>query len=117
MPELPEIETVKLQLQKVLPGKKIESVSVRVKKSFQGNEKLIVGKKVIGVKRLAKVLLIDLEGEMDVAIHFKMTGQLVFVPKTERESRRVEESPRRKSFLNILLSCINSIDYLRRCQL
>jgi len=89
MPELPEIETVKLQLQKVLIGKKIVSVSVRVRKSFQGDEKLIIGKKVLGIRRKAKLLLINLQDDITVAIHFKMTGQLVYQP--ECKSERVEE--------------------------
>lgn len=80
MPELPEIETVRLQLQKVLPGKVIENIEVLNSKSFQGNPKLIIGKRILGVGRKAKLLLIDMEGEADLAIHFKMTGQLVWVP-------------------------------------
>ena len=47
MPELPEIETVRLQLQKVLPGKKIVKVKVLSKKSFLGEAKLIEGKTVV----------------------------------------------------------------------
>ncbi|HBC73179.1 MAG: Formamidopyrimidine-DNA glycosylase [Candidatus Amesbacteria bacterium GW2011_GWB1_47_19] len=80
MPELPEIETIRMQLRKVLPGKIINKIEVLKPKSFQGKKELVEGKRVVGVKRLAKVLLIDLEGDIDIAIHFKMTGQLVWVP-------------------------------------
>jgi formamidopyrimidine-DNA glycosylase len=78
MPELPEIETVKLQLEKVLVGKTLEQVEVINQKSWQGNPKGVEGKKIVGIRRMAKVLLIDLEGEMTMAFHFKMSGQLVF---------------------------------------
>ncbi len=78
MPELPEIETVKLQLQKALVGKKIVSVAVKSFKSVIGNTKTIEGKKVKAINRRAKVLLIDMEGDVAIAFHFKMTGQLIF---------------------------------------
>lgn len=78
MPELPEIETVKLQLQKALTGKKIVDVEVLKPQAVIGNPQLIIGKKIASVNRRAKVLLIDLEGDIDIAFHFKMTGQLIF---------------------------------------
>src|SRR3989344_6398172 len=68
MPELPEIETVKLQLQKVLIGQTC------IKSDFN----LINGKKVKEIKRLGKVLLINFGKNLDLGFHFKMTGQLVY---------------------------------------
>jgi len=84
MPELPEIETVRIQLQRVLPGKRIKRVEILKPKSFQGKPEMAEGKKVLGVGRKAKLLLIDLEGETDLAIHFKMTGQLIYIGNGER---------------------------------
>jgi formamidopyrimidine-DNA glycosylase len=78
MPELPEIETVKLQLQKAIVGREIVQVEVRGRKSFEGEVELVEGKKIIAVRRMAKVLLVDLEGEITMAFHFKMTGQLIY---------------------------------------
>lgn len=78
MPELPEIETVKLQLQKVLPGKVIKNIEVLKAKSFIGDKTLGEGKKVAKVERRAKLLLIDLDDNHNLAIHFKMTGQLIY---------------------------------------
>lgn len=68
MPELPEIETVKLQLQKVLIGQ------VCLKSDF----KEIVGKKVISLDRKGKALLINFGENLDLGFHFKMTGQLIY---------------------------------------
>ncbi|MEK7504233.1 MAG: DNA-formamidopyrimidine glycosylase family protein [Patescibacteria group bacterium] len=68
MPELPEIETVKLQLQKVLIGQ------VCLKSDF----KEIVGKKVISLDRKGKALLINFGKDLDLGFHFKMTGQLIY---------------------------------------
>ncbi len=80
MPELPEIETVRLQLAKVLPGLEVEGLDVLKEKSVQGDWSLAKGKKVEEVLRKGKMLQINLSGEISVAIHFKMTGQLVFEP-------------------------------------
>jgi formamidopyrimidine-DNA glycosylase len=78
MPELPEIETVKLQLSAVLPGKVIEKIEVRNKKTVQGDTSLVCGRKIIAVRRKAKVLIVDFEGGTSMAFHFKMSGQLIF---------------------------------------
>jgi formamidopyrimidine-DNA glycosylase len=77
MPELPEIETVKLQLSKVLPGKVIEKVEVRNERTVQGDPNSICGKKIIEIRRKAKVLIVDFEEGMSMAFHFKMSGQLI----------------------------------------
>ncbi|MCA9343119.1 hypothetical protein KC950_03870 [Candidatus Saccharibacteria bacterium] len=83
MPELPEVETVKVGLGKLLPGKKIASVQYDWDKSFPNNKHdvdgFLVGSKVQKVRRRAKVLMIDLSTEYSLVIHLKMTGQLVFV--------------------------------------
>jgi len=78
MPELPEIETVKLQLQKVIVGKQIASVSVRVRKTVRGNIESIIGQKITDVERRGKVLLLALSSGDKLGFHFKMTGQLIY---------------------------------------
>ncbi len=82
MPELPEVETVRIGLAKLLVGHIVLRVVSDTPKSFpnepQAVEKLVVGKKVIAVRRRAKVLLIDLEGDHTLVTHLKMTGQLVY---------------------------------------
>ncbi len=77
MPELPEIETVKLQLEKILVGRLITGVEVRVEKIVQGDTALVIMKKISGVRRRAKVLIIDLAEGVSLAFHFKMSGQLI----------------------------------------
>jgi len=75
MPELPEIETVKLQLAKVLVGQTCAKC--------QGpRAKEIEGKTVTDVRRRGKVLLIDF-GKTALGFHFKMTGQLVYIPSAK----------------------------------
>ncbi len=78
MPELPEVETIKLGLQKYLVGHKIESVDVKAPKIFQGDPKNIIGGKVKDVRRKGKGLIIDLDNGYSLAIHIKLTGQLIY---------------------------------------
>jgi formamidopyrimidine-DNA glycosylase len=78
MPELPEVETIKLQLNKFLVGHKIISVEVRNRKIFQGDEKKIVGAKVIDTRRFGKVTVIDLDNKYSILTHVKLTGQFIY---------------------------------------
>jgi len=81
MPELPEVETIKLGLQKYIVGHKILDVEIRVPKIFQGNKANIINAKVTGIKRVGKGLTIELNNEFCLAVHLKMTGQLVYSGK------------------------------------
>ena len=78
MPELPEVETVKLQLEKFLVGHKIVGVEVKFAKIFTGDIKNIVEAKIKGVRRFAKVISIDLSNGYSLVIHIKLTGQLIY---------------------------------------
>lgn len=78
MPELPEVESIKLQLEKYLVGHKIVSVNVKNRKTFQGDEGKIQGTKILGTRRFAKVVCIDLENNYSVLVHVKLTGQLIY---------------------------------------
>ncbi|MFZ2494801.1 MAG: DNA-formamidopyrimidine glycosylase family protein [Candidatus Saccharimonadales bacterium] len=83
MPELPEVETVRRGLQKLIIGKQIVAETHDTDKSFpnEANEvaEFLLGTTVTNVRRRAKVLLIDLSSNYTLITHLKMTGQLVFV--------------------------------------
>lgn len=82
MPELPEVETVKRGLVRLLVGRTIISVEHDWPKSFPNDpvavKQFVIGAKVVDVRRRAKVLLIDLDTDYTLVIHLKMTGQLVY---------------------------------------
>ena len=82
MPELPEVETVKTGLNKLLPGREVRSVDFDWPKSFPNAkadvETFLINAKVVLVRRRAKVLIIELSTNYSLVIHLKMTGQLVF---------------------------------------
>ena len=79
MPELPEVETVRLFLKQVIIGKTIKSIQVLNKKSLDGDTKKIIGQKVTKLDRTGKQLSIYLNNAFLLLIHLKMTGQLIFV--------------------------------------
>ena len=78
MPELPEVETLKLGLKRYMVGHKILKVEVRDRKVLQGDEKDLIGAKVRDVRRFAKVLAIDLSNNVSIVVHVKLTGQLIY---------------------------------------
>lgn len=78
MPELPEVETIKLQLAKFLIGHKIVSVEVKNRRVFQGDEKLIVGGKITTTRRFGKVTVVDLDNGYSFLTHVKLTGQFIY---------------------------------------
>ena len=88
MPELPEVETVKRGLNKLVIGRKFTSVNSDNPKSFPNSEvdvkNFLIDAKVNYVRRRAKILLIDLSTNYTLVIHLKMTGQLVFIRKRSR---------------------------------
>lgn len=78
MPELPEVETIRLQLAEKIVGLEIAGFTVDTPKMFSGDKKNLLGRKILGLRRFAKVLVIDLDEGYSILIHLKMTGQLIY---------------------------------------
>lgn len=95
MPELPEVETVRIGLARLLPGETVATVDFDWPKSFPNAlddvQKFLIGAAVTAVRRRAKVLLVDLDSRYSLVIHLKMTGQLVFVGSSQSASRKTKE--------------------------
>lgn len=81
MPELPEVETIRLGLQKYLVGHRIVDIEVRVPKIFQGDSENIIGAKIVSIDRIGKALIIELDNNYAMAIHLKLTGQIIYSGK------------------------------------
>jgi len=77
MPELPEVETMRMQLEKFLVGSKITEVVVKTK-GYGLPVKNLIGGEVVGVKRYAKVSSIDLSNGYSILTHVKLTGQFIY---------------------------------------
>lgn len=82
MPELPEVETIKNDLNKNIRGKKIKTVEILEPKiiGFLGKtfKSKAEGKIIKNVGRRAKLLVMELAGGLFLVFHLKITGQLIF---------------------------------------
>ena len=92
MPELPEVEALRLGLIKKILRQKIIKVEVRQEKIIAGKgtlrkadkkkteffKKILLSKEITDIKRRAKNLLIKLATGEIILVHLKMTGQLVY---------------------------------------
>lgn len=86
MPELPEVETLRRDLARVITGKTITSVIVKWPKivqplSIASFSAGVRNEKILSISRRAKVLIVTLSRGKYLIIHLKMTGQLIFQPK------------------------------------
>lgn len=83
MPELPEVETVKRGLERLVIGKKIMAVTHDWEKSFPNTEESVeafmIGATITGIRRRGKAMMLDLSSKYSLVVHLKMTGQLVYV--------------------------------------
>lgn len=91
MPELPEVETIKRELEKAVLGKKIAEVVINNPKlirqvSPSEFKKSVIGSTIKNILRKAKVLILELSDGKSLVIHLKMTGQLVY-PGDAKASR------------------------------
>src|ERR1700758_1640197 len=94
MPELPEVETVRRGLEAAMDGEHITCVEVRrpdlrwpLPKDFAQR---LQGKRVIGVDRRAKYLLVDLSSGDVLIMHLGMSGSFrVFLGQDKRADNRL----------------------------
>ena len=84
MPELPEVETVRRQLQSSLQGRVVKKAKVYSQKQVAGDKKFssqLKGKEFGGIERRGKLLIFSFKDQPDFFLlgHLKMTGQLIFL--------------------------------------
>src|SRR3989344_5823956 len=82
MPELPEVETIRRELERDILNQRIGRVEVLAAKTIHGKTgdfiKQLTGNSIAGIDRWGKLLIFDLKkGGHKLLIHLKMTGQLV----------------------------------------
>src|SRR4051795_10137090 len=82
MPELPEVETIRRQLEPELRGRRIESAEVLDERWTRPVppaevEHALAGRRIEQVERRGKYLLLRLEGGRSLAMHLRMTGNLL----------------------------------------
>ena len=81
VPELPEVETVRRTLDPHLSGERIEEVVVRAERLREpldpaAFERDAAGRRILGLRRRSKYLLVDLDGGTTLVLHLGMSGRL-----------------------------------------
>jgi formamidopyrimidine-DNA glycosylase len=81
VPELPEVETVRAQLEPVLTGRRFERVEIHDPRLVRPHEPAEVaaeleGERVAAVERRGKYLIVRFESDRVLLIHLRMTGSL-----------------------------------------
>lgn len=88
MPELPEVETVRLQLLQVLKGKTIDWVEELHKKTTRDTQQFadrLHGKQFVDITRVGKLLIFAFADDSTFLLaHLKMTGQFFYVDHDEQ---------------------------------
>jgi formamidopyrimidine-DNA glycosylase len=83
VPELPEVETMRRNIEKSLIGRTVERyeliLPLLLRHSPIPTLDPIVGKQVLGARRRAKILMIDFEGDLTMAMHSMLAGQIVII--------------------------------------
>jgi formamidopyrimidine-DNA glycosylase len=89
MPELPEVETIARTLAPGVIGRTIAGIELIYRPLVRTGRKRLEtmrGRRVLGVRRRGKMLLIECEGGRTLVFHLKMTGQfLLAAPSDERD--------------------------------
>lgn len=85
MPELPEVEIIRGQLEKELVGARIAACELGLPRLVThptplGYRRGLKGRRVECVARRGKYLLIELEGDRELVLHLGMTGSLMLSP-------------------------------------
>ncbi len=76
MPELPEVETLCRQLNKILPGEEIRAIEVADPRL--GKVPQLAGKRIASVERRGKYIRIEMENSPAAVLHLRMTGRLLW---------------------------------------
>lgn len=83
MPELPEVEVIRRDLEKEVVGKKIKQVEVTGLRSIRRHKQkkefiaALEGHKIVSVSRRGKYLVLRLDGPEALIVHLGMSGQLL----------------------------------------
>lgn len=81
MPELPEVETVRRGLAGALPGRRIVAVTAPETEPTwlawrDAWQAALTGRAIQAVRRRAKFLILDLDDDLALVVHLRMTGAL-----------------------------------------
>jgi len=87
MPELPEVETIRRGLERVMIGQTVREIKIRETRFRQPVnvsrlKKWLIGQPIAALHRRAKYLLCELENRAHLVIHLGMSGRLLYCERT-----------------------------------
>jgi formamidopyrimidine-DNA glycosylase len=85
VPELPEVETIRRQLEPAVAGRKITGAEVLDERFSRPQrpsqvEEAVAGRTIESVGRRGKYLIVSLSGDLHLVMHLRMTGNLLLRP-------------------------------------
>src|SRR3954447_15712866 len=109
MPELPEVETIRRQLAPELEGQRIDELGVLAARWCEpaepaALEDAVRGRRIERVTRRGKYLVLELADDVHVAMHLRMTGNLLLAHDDERPHLRARfelEGGKRLLFVDV----------------
>jgi formamidopyrimidine-DNA glycosylase len=92
MPELPEVETIRRQLEPRVVEKAIAAAEVLdplwcAPRRPADVEQALRGRRIIGIGRRGKYLIVELDGERFLVMHLRMTGNFLWVGAEDADER------------------------------
>jgi formamidopyrimidine-DNA glycosylase len=86
MPELPEVETIRRQLEPDVVGRRVEEIEVLDERWTRPEvprevERAVAGRTIESLGRRGKYLLFELDGGLTLTMHLRMTGNLRLEPR------------------------------------
>ncbi len=93
MPELPEVETLRRQMDRALKGRRILGIEARFGGRIRPSTAVLInasgGASFKAVRRRAKLLLLELSNGWTIVTHLKMTGSYLLKPAGEKPAKHV----------------------------
>ena len=103
MPELPEVETIRSQLENKIKGKIIKNIKVIDPRMINLPPKKFIfqikGARIKHIRRRAKLLIIDLSNNYSLLIHLKLSGFLIYNQEPDKYTNVVFEFNNNKKLL------------------
>lgn len=94
MPELPEVETIKEDFRELVVGARIEAADVLYPNlvehpSVEEFERRVEGVEIVGARRRAKHLIVELDSGDALVFQLKIGGQFMLTPPVEEPSKNL----------------------------
>jgi formamidopyrimidine-DNA glycosylase len=83
VPELPEVETIRRNVESALVGRSVTLVDLQLPKLIRDSPvpslDLLVTRQVLAARRVAKVLIVDFADDLSLLAHLKLAGQVAII--------------------------------------